>query len=256
MKLKPIDELTFTDDYMFKEVVTRNLNIAKKIVEFALKRKVKDIHLAGTEVEKQGSYLTKKTRYDVLLEGEDAWIVIEMQTEKKTDYPLRIRTYHVHLAEEDMKLHKDYKDMKENIVIFICTEDYFGEKQPVYTFGTMETTLHLPLDEKRTTIFINPDGDTDDEEIKAFLKYLKEGTVTDDFTKEIEDTVTEIKDNQDFRGSYMTLEEKYKDFRDDGYKEGKEEGIKQGKEEGIQEEKNETCKNALMMNFELSAIQN
>lgn len=94
MKLKPIDELTFTDDYMFKEVLTRNLHIAKKIVEFALKRKVKDIRLAGTEVEKQGSYLTKKTRYDVLLEGEDAWIVIEMHHRKEN----RLSITHSHLS--------------------------------------------------------------------------------------------------------------------------------------------------------------
>ena len=70
-KMKPFDELSFSDNYMFTTVLEdkRNLNIAKGIVELALGKKVKDIRIAGVEKHVQARYGGKITRFDVLLEG-------------------------------------------------------------------------------------------------------------------------------------------------------------------------------------------
>lgn len=226
--MKSVEELKLSDDFMFKEVVTRNLNIAKRIIELALGEKVEQIRLMGTEVEKQGSYLTKKTRFDALLHGNNKWIVIEMQTTKNDNIPLRVRTYHIHLVEEDMKVHKDYEDMQETIVIFLCMEDYYGYHKPIYTFISKEKDINeLIFEEKRTTIFLNPDSNSGNEDVKAFLTYLKEGAVTDEFTQEIDDTIEHIKEDQDFRGSYMTFGEKLQDSRKEGVQEGIQKGIQE-----------------------------
>ena len=68
-KMKPFDELSFSDNYMFTTILEdqRNLNIAKGIVELALGQKVKDIRIAGVEKQVQARYVGKITRLDVLL---------------------------------------------------------------------------------------------------------------------------------------------------------------------------------------------
>ena len=155
-KMKPFDELSFSDNYMFTTVLEdkRNLNIAKGIVELALGKKVKDIRIAGVEKHVQARYGGKITRFDVLLEGEDSYIDVEMQVRKLLNFPLRSRMYHSQMDAKYVKA-GDYQNMKKSIVIFICLEDYFGMRLPRYTFASMCLECsELILEDKRFTIFL------------------------------------------------------------------------------------------------------
>lgn len=174
-KMKPFDELSFSDNYMFTTVLEdkRNLNIAKGIVELALGKKVKDIRIAGVEKHVQARYGGKITRFDVLLEGEDSYIDVEMQVRKLLNFPLRSRMYHSQMDAKYVKA-GDYQNMKKSIVIFICLEDYFGMRLPRYTFASMCLECsELILEDKRFTIFLNPDSDTEDSQLYFFLMFLK-----------------------------------------------------------------------------------
>lgn len=174
-KLKPFDELSFSDNYMFTTVLEdkRNLNIAKGIVELALGKKVKDIRIAGVGKHVQARYGGKITRFDVLLEGEDSYIDVEMQVRKLLNFPLRSRMYHSQMDAKYVKA-GDYQNMKKSIVIFICLEDYFGMRLPRYTFASMCLECsELILEDKRFTIFLNPDSDTEDSQLYFFLMFLK-----------------------------------------------------------------------------------
>lgn len=55
---------------------------------------MKDIRIAGVEKHVQARYGGKITRFDVLLEGEDSYIDVEMQVRKLLNFPLRSRMYH------------------------------------------------------------------------------------------------------------------------------------------------------------------
>ena len=246
-KMKPFDELSFSDNYMFTTVLEdkRNLNIAKGIVELALGKKVKDIRIAGVEKHVQARYGGKITRFDVLLEGEDSYIDVEMQVRKLLNFPLRSRMYHSQMDAKYVKA-GDYQNMKKSIVIFICLEDYFGMRLPRYTFASMCLECsELILEDKRFTIFLNPDSDTEDSQLYFFLMFLKKRIAKDAFTKTIEKAVATVKKDESARLDYMNLdeyldalvdEEKAKSLKE-GIEAGKAQGLEEGKAQGLQEGK-------------------
>ena len=271
-KMKPFDELSFSDNYMFTTILEdrRNLNIAKGIVELALGKKVKDIRIAGVEKHVQARYGGKITRFDVLLEGEDSYIDVEMQVRKLLNFPLRSRMYHSQMDAKYVKA-GDYQNMKKSIVIFICLEDYFGMRLPRYTFASMCVECsELILEDKRFTIFLNPDSDTEDSQLYFFLMFLKKRIAKDAFTKTIEKAVATVKKDESARLDYMNLdeyldmlvdEEKAKSLKEgieagkaQGLQEGKAQGLQEGKTQGLQQSKIEIAKKMLSKGMPLDLI--
>lgn len=271
-KMKPFDELSFSDNYMFTTVLEdkRNLNIAKGIVELALGKKVKDIRIAGVEKHVQARYGGKITRFDVLLEGEDSYIDVEMQVRKLLNFPLRSRMYHSQMDAKYVKA-GDYQNMKKSIVIFICLEDYFGMRLPRYTFASMCLECsELILEDKRFTIFLNPDSDTEDSQLYFFLMFLKKRIAKDAFTKTIEKAVATVKKDESARLDYMNLdeyldalvdEEKAKSLKEgieagkaQGLQEGKAQGLQEGKAQGMQQSKIEIAKKMLSKGMSLDLV--
>lgn len=271
-KMKPFDELSFSDNYMFTTILEdrRNLNIAKGIVELALGKKVKDIRIAGVEKHVQARYGGKITRFDVLLEGEDSYIDVEMQVRKLLNFPLRSRMYHSQMDAKYVKA-GDYQNMKKSIVIFICLEDYFGMRLPRYTFASMCVECsELILEDKRFTIFLNPDSDTEDSQLYFFLMFLKKKIAKDAFTKTIEKAVATVKKDESARLDYMNLdeyldmlvdEEKAKSLKEgieagkaQGLQEGKAQGLQEGKTQGLQQSKIEIAKKMLSKGMTLDLI--
>ena len=264
-KMKPFDELSFSDNYMFTTILEdqRNLNIAKGIVELALGQKVKDIRIAGVEKHVQARYGGKITRFDVLLEGEDSYIDVEMQVRKLLNFPLRSRMYH---SQRDAKYVKagDYQNMKKSIVIFICLEDYFGMRLPRYTFASMCVECsELILEDKRFTIFLNPDSDTEDSQLYFFLMFLKKKIAKDAFTKTIEKAVATVKKDESARLDYMNLdeyldmlvdEEKAKSLKE-GIEAGKAQGLQEGKAQGLQEGKAQGLQEGKAQGLQQSKIE-
>ena len=271
-KMKPFDELSFSDNYMFTTILEdrRNLNIAKGIVELALGKKVKDIRIAGVEKHVQARYGGKITRFDVLLEGEDSYIDVEMQVRKLLNFPLRSRMYHSQMDAKYVKA-GDYQNMKKSIVIFICLEDYFGMRLPRYTFASMCVECsELILEDKRFTIFLNPDSDTEDSQLYFFLMFLKKKIAKDAFTKTIEKAVATVKKDESARLDYMNLdeyldmlvdEEKAKSLKEgieagkaQGLQEGKAQGLQEGKAQGMQQSKIEIAKKMLSKGMPLDLV--
>lgn len=271
-KMKPFDELSFSDNYMFTTVLEdkRNLNIAKGIVELALGKKVKDIRIAGVEKHVQARYGGKITRFDVLLEGEDSYIDVKMQVRKLLNFPLRSRMYHSQMDAKYVKA-GDYQNMKKSIVIFICLEDYFGMRLPRYTFASMCLECsELILEDKRFTIFLNPDSDTEDSQLYFFLMFLKKRIAKDAFTKTIEKAVATVKKDESARLDYMNLdeyldalvdEEKAKSLKEgieagkaQGLEEGKAQGLQEGKAQGMQQSKIEIAKKMLSKGMSLDLV--
>lgn len=102
----------------------------------------------------------------------------------------------------------DYQNMKKSVVIFICLEDYFGMRLPRYTFASMCVECSgLILEDKRFTIFLNPDSDTEDSQLYFFLMFLKKRIAKDAFTKTIEKAVATVKKDESARLDYMNLDE-------------------------------------------------
>ncbi|MCR5542950.1 MAG: hypothetical protein K6F55_02290, partial [Eubacterium sp.] len=69
--------------------------------------------------------------------------------------------------------------------------------------------------------------------LKNFLKYIDDGSVTDDFTREIDEAVKEVRRDKKWRKKIMTVEQLIKDEAKLAHKTGYAEGKEAGREEGI-----------------------
>lgn len=75
--MKPIEQLTFTDDYMFGEVM-KNEKICKGVIERLLHIKVARVELITLQKDISPYYETRGVRYDVYVKDSDKVYDIEM----------------------------------------------------------------------------------------------------------------------------------------------------------------------------------
>ena len=116
-----------------------------------------------------------------------------------------------------------YFNLKQSVVIFICTFDPFADDRSIYTFETTyKENKGLVLADKRRTYFVNVNGNREgiSEDTTKLLDYFKTGQPTDHYTKDIQKQVQIIRNDDDWRENYMTIEMKM----DQRYEQGKNEG--------------------------------
>ena len=194
---------------------------------------------------------------DVFLRDENRIINVEVQTGHKKELPKRSRYYQSVADVSTTSTGTKYRDLPENILIFICTFDPFDRNFPRYTFQYIcNEDKRLKLKDGSLRIFLNTKAtklSALDQKLQAFYHYLQGGIAESSLTQEIFSKITTLKNNALERRFYMTLALKLADARYDGYDEGLEKGIsiglEQGLERGAYQNKLETAKTFLSMGF-------
>ena len=80
--IKPWEELTIRDDYMFK-LIMRRKRICKKLLERTLRMKIREIRYLETEKSMKSQYSSKGIRLDVYVRDEKETVYnIEMQVRR------------------------------------------------------------------------------------------------------------------------------------------------------------------------------
>ena len=240
--IKRFEELEIRDDFMFG-VIMRNPKYCKPFLETVLNIKIGHIEYPKSQEIIDLSADAKGVRLDVYVEdGKGTVYNIEMQTTIDKNIPKRMRYYQGMIDLNIPEKGEDYRSLKKSFVIFVCTFDLFGQGRHVYTFeNRCVQDLELPLSDDTVKIILNTKGILDDVsiEMKSLLDYIDGKEPEDDFTKELDDAVNEVRDNEKWRLEYMTLQmsyqEKYELGVQDGIELGREQGIEQGIEKGIEQ---------------------
>ena len=234
--IKPWEELTIRDDYMFK-LIMRRKRICKKLLERTLRMKIREIRYLETEKSMKSQYSSKGIRLDVYVRDEKETVYnIEMQVRRLEGDALFKRTrYYQSMMDADLlAAGADYDDLNKTIIIFICPFDPFDEGRYIYTFENLcLENKDLRLKDGATKIFLNTKGVIGDvdAEIIAFLQYV-DGVVSDNsLVQEIEQEIQKVKSEEQERVSYMTFAMKMMEERKEGFREGKLEGKLEGKAE-------------------------
>ena len=235
--IKPWEDLTISDDYMFK-LVMRHKRFCKKLLEAILNIKIKRITYLEDEKSLKFRYAGKGIRLDVYVEGDDTVYDIEMQVRDYGDMELAYRTryYQSMLDMEALAIGANYKEMKKSFIIFLCPFPIFDGKRHMYTFRNYcEEDRDLPLNDGTTKLFLSSEGTMDDVSpaILAFLQYMNGIKVSDSFVTELDEYIKETKTKEEERVSYMTYEMKLREAHDDGKAEGRKEGRKEERKDGI-----------------------
>lgn len=120
--------------------------------------------------------------------------------------------------------------------------------------------MNIELADEAVIMFLNTLGIKGDvsPDIQSLFDYINSNTINSNFTREVADTIVEIKNDKKVRDAYMTYEMRMKDLRDEAHAEGKAEGLAEGKAEGLAEgkaeEKTATAKRLLSMGLSVEDI--
>ena len=255
IKFKRWEDLDITDDFIFSRVM-RNKKLCRTLLEMILKVKVGKIKFLTSHHAIQIDPNAKGIIMDVYLKDESKVINVEMQTSNHGDLPRRARYYQAAADIDTTPKGSKYKDLKQNYVIFICTFDPFLKGKPIYSFQNycVNYGVPIPLADGTEKIFLNTtakDTTNLDGELRLFYDYIKERTAQTDFTKELDATISRMKQEKEERNMYLTYTSRMMECRQDGY----EEGISIGLERGAYQKALETAKAMLSLGLPLDQIQ-
>ena len=247
-RIKPVEELRFTDDFMFCRVM-QTPELCKGVIERLLGIKVERIEYPELQKEIRPYYSAHGVRMDVYVKDSNRIFDIEMQTSVPDDLPRRMRYYQSMIDIDTLIKGSEYETLKESYVIFLCTKDPFGLGLPVYSFSTVcKEKKDFALNDGINKLFFNASAAALEKnlEIKGFLGYLCSGKPSDTFTEDIEQRVERLKINEIFRSDYMLDALPLHDAR--------KAGLKEGRLEGERNAKFETARNLLKKNISVEII--
>ena len=232
---KDFDQITLKDDIMFFSVMS-DKELCKELLERILDIKIKKlVYVAGQDTKKD-SYDGKGVRLDIYTEDSEYTVYnVEMQAGKSTNLPKRSRFYQGAIDLNQLQAGMDYDALKNTIVIFICTFDVFKKDYLKYTFKNIcIEDKELILNDATTKVFVNTTATLDDENLNSklvsLIKYINSETITDEYTKKLDEAVRIKRRSADWRVKYMKYELNLLEREREGEKRGREEGRVEGEE--------------------------
>ena len=122
-----------------------------------------------------------------------------------------------------------YDKLPDTYVIFICDFAPFASELYRYSVRNMIWETKEPLNDGSQTIILSTKGENKSEvpiELVNFLEYVgqenDEPASDDDYVRRIQEQIKRIKQNRDWEGKYMLLEEMMRDERMEGMQKGQE----------------------------------
>ena len=246
-RTKSVDELTFTDNGMFQEVL-RDPEICTELVERLLHVRIKHIEYPELEKTIAPYYTTKGVRLDVYLKDEDKIIDVEIQSYPQEALGKRTRYYQSMIDIDALMKGQDYSELKESYILFICKDDPFKDENekyfalPCYTFSNIcHENPQVNLNDKCVKVIYNASAykAEKDERIRAFLHFIHTNEPgKDEFSNRLSALVEKVKDNDRFRRDYAAMN--LHDF--DITRAAKKEGIAEGERRKAIEDASEFLK--------------
>ena len=208
--MKPIEELTIVDDFMFGAVM-RNPRYCKPLLELVLGVKIREIIYPEPQKSMSERYNSKSIRMDVYVEDDAGTVYdVEIQTADKQGLPKRMRYYQCMIDLYILEKGEDYASLRPSFVIFICTYDPFGKGRYVYTFeNRCLEDASLALGDGAVKIMLNTKGHVGEISagLKDLLRYMEGYAPGNDYTRALDDAVSEIRGDEKWRVEYMLLNE-------------------------------------------------
>ena len=240
MPIKPYEELTIQDNFIFQKVM-RNKRICKQTIERLLDIDIKDISYPEEEKSIDVRLDSKSIRLDVYVNDDKGTVFnIEMQTSKDMEELVKRTRYYQAMIDIDLiEKGQKYGILNDTYIIFICTFGVFTGNRHKYSFKNLCIEEQgLSLDDGTTKLFLSTKGTADDisKPLKYFLDYIDGKEPADELMQEIDNEVDTIKRCDEWRRDYMTLafemDRKFAEGKAEGLAEGKAEGLAEGKAEG------------------------
>ena len=227
---------------MFAQVM-RDTRHLKPLLQFVLQVPIAKIELIEPQKTEKEGYDSKGIRLDLYVTDEQGVVYnVEVQTTSKKHLPKRMRYYQSTIDISILRPGVDYKELRKTFVIFICNYDPFGRNRYLYTFENIcREEPDLLFGDETVKVIVNTRGEIGEisEELKEVIRYLNDGTISGQYSQELDTAVTAVKSNEERRLEYMTLAMHDMEIREEALEEGRQEGRQEGREEGFTKGKDE-----------------
>lgn len=219
---KKLDDLKFTDDIVFTNVLSKK-QLCEEFLSVLLEKKISDLKL----VEEQKSLKilpgTRGIRLDVYVEDANARYNIEMQVARCQSLPKRARFYQCNLDAHALKPGVYFDKLVNTYIVFICLYDPFNLGLPKYTVKqTFKESEKYKYDDGTVKIFFNALGfeQYENEQLRQLLEYCATAVPSSKLTKMIDSSVANLKNNEEWRKDVMTWQLKEALIRSEEYDKG------------------------------------
>ena len=233
--IKNQEALYFTEDTIFKEVLSKRLDICKELIErCAPDIQVGQLKLVETEKEIFVGKDRKVVRFDVLTKDDNRHYNIEMMT-YQTNIERYIR-YNQAMLDVDLTKGSHTDDLINTLIIVFCTYDPFRLGRPIYSIrSTIDDAENFSYNDGRRAIVVTPKGmDKADEKLLPVIQLLAKQPGNDAFTNNVNEAVKEARKSPETRRAQMNLEVKLNSVRREAEQLGMQKGKQEGKLEGKQ----------------------
>ena len=226
----------------------QNSEICKGFLERLLEINIEKIEYPTLQKTISPLYEAKGIRLDVYVQDSNRVFDIEIQNVLEENLPKRTRYYQSIMDMDLLSKGKNYSELKESYIIFICKDDFFEYNSPCYTFVNIcREHRTLELGDKCHKIFFNASAFEKEKnmEKKSILEYIIDKKSTSDFTTNLDNLVEETKLCELFRSDYMVWGLAEFDAEQRGFKAGVSQGIQEGITQGAELKAIETAKKLL-----------
>ena len=219
------NKLTLRNNFMFRLVMEKQ-ELCKKLIECILGIKIKSISYMEHEKSFEANLKSKGIRLDLFVIDEDGVaydIEMQMDNSYKEFLGRRTRYYISTMDNNALKKGERYSQLRKSYVIFICTFDPFGRGLAKYTFNAIcNEDYSLVLNDGVTRVFINTEGDRHriSKELASLIGYISTGEVTDDYTKDLDEEVRTLRNDDGRERDYMTYMQTIMEHEDMAYNRG------------------------------------
>ena len=228
---KPFEELTISDDFMFCKIMEHE-SLCKEFLEMLLSAKIEKITYLSSQNNLSTNSAAKTVRLDVLVKDKAGTSYdIEMQVGNQYNLPKRMRYYQAALDISFLDQGYSYQTLNDSYIIFICLFDPIGYNRAVYTFENIcveDGTISLRDGTKKIILNAGAFNQTGNHELQGFLRYVKTGELTTDYTKRIERMIQAVKMSEQARQEYRFKSAVIMDAEDRGLERGLAEGEARG----------------------------
>ena len=248
-KIKPFEDLTFHDDFMFG-LVMQDKDICREALECLLGIKIDRLEYIEPQKTIVPVYTSHGIRLDVYVNDGKKVYDVEIQNRDEHDIGKRTRYYQGIMDTEALLKGEDYDELMESIIIFLCRFDPFKKGIPWYTVRrTCIEKADVSIDDGAVVKMFNCTAydKVENNSLRAFLKYVQSDSAESDFTRRISDMVEAQKKLEATKKVYFSWSLHDHDVRKHGREEGIRIGEKRGKKEGMNEKAVASARNLLAM---------
>ena len=216
---KKWQEATIKRDVIFTKVFGESKKLTLELLQIILpKLRIEKIIDIIPEDREKENIVYRGVRFDVYAKDENNRMYdIEMQVVNHYDLGKRIAYYQNKLSSKALKPSQKFFEKNDTYVIFVCDFDYFHLGLPIYhTTMRLKEDVNSIVDTGEYSVILNSrakDFSSVSPEVKAFLEYVRENKVSNEFTKDLDREVKKVKSSTETRDSFMTWEEKLAEER-------------------------------------------